>query len=297
MRPLPQLSVQQLSYLVAVSDQPTWAAAAADLHVTPSALSQGVAELERRLGIELFVRDGRRRLPRPEAEPVFDYARSVVVQTEDLINWTSTRLAGRSGRLRVGMIDVAAIHHFPDHLRRFTTERDDLSLELSVAPSSDLVRRITDGDLDLAIVVATPRPLPGLDVVPLISEPLAIYRPPGPKPRGGPATWGPWIAFPAASHTRSLIATALADLGSKYAVVAESHQPEVMLQMVRLGMGWTVLPVSQAEGGPDPLIRARKRPLLERRLIAVQRTDRLDHPAADALRDLLSSGLGDDGNQ
>ncbi len=87
---LPQVSIQQLVYLVAISEEPSWAEAAHRLHVTPSALSQGIAELERRLGIELFVRDGRRRLPRSEAKPVFDYARSVVVQTEDLVHWATT---------------------------------------------------------------------------------------------------------------------------------------------------------------------------------------------------------------
>ncbi len=284
---LPQISIQQLVYLVAISEEPSWAEAAHRLHVTPSALSQGIAELERRLGIELFVRDGRRRLPRSEAKPVFDYARSVVVQTEDLVQWATTRLAGLSGRLRVGMIDVAAVHHFPDHLRRFTTERSDVQLDLFVAPSSDLVQRMTQGELDIAVVVETPEPTPGLDAVPLLTEPLAVYRPPGPRPSGGPAGWGPFVGFPASSHTRSLIAAELEALGAPFEVVAESHQPEVLQQMVRLGMGWTVLPVSQAESGPEPLVRARKRPLLHRRLLAVQRSDRLDHPAADALRDLL----------
>ncbi len=58
-RPLPQLTIQQLDYLVAVADHATWAEAAASLGVTPSALSQGLAELERRLGIGLFERVGR----------------------------------------------------------------------------------------------------------------------------------------------------------------------------------------------------------------------------------------------
>ena len=44
---LPNLTVQQLDYLVAVVDAPTWADAAARLGVTPSALSQGLAEFER----------------------------------------------------------------------------------------------------------------------------------------------------------------------------------------------------------------------------------------------------------
>ena len=284
---LPQISLQQLSYLVAISDEPTWAAAASTLHVTPSALSQGVAELERRLGLELFVRDGRRRLPRPEAKPVFDYARSVVVQTQDVVRWASNRHLGRSGRLRVGLIDVAAVHHFPDQLRTFAAERAEVQLDLVVAPSSELVRRMENGELDLAVVVETSDLSASFDKVALLREPLAVYCPPGTPGGRPPEDWGPFVGFPATSHTRSLIAAELVDLGAPFDVVAESHQPEVLLQMVRLGMGWTVLPVSQAERGPEPLKRARKQPLLQRSLVAVQRSDRLDNPAADALLDLL----------
>mgnify|MGYP003528081699 CR=1 FL=1 len=36
-----------------------------------------------------------------------------------------------------------------------------------------------------------------------------------------------------------------------FEVVAESHQPEVLAEIIRLGVGWTVLPVIQAERGPD----------------------------------------------
>lgn len=283
----PQISIQQLAYLVAIEEGPSWAAAASRLHVTPSALSQGIAELERRLGIDLFVRKGRRRLPRSAAQPVFDYARSVMVQTEDLVRWTDTRRAGRSGQLRVGMIDVAAVHHFPGTIRRFTRDRPDVALQLVVAPSSELVTRLANGEVDLAVVVETPNKLDGLDATRLLSEPMAVYRPPGTSATGGPASWGPFVGFPATSHTRSLIAAELAEIGAPFVVVAESHQPEVLQQMVRLGMGWTVLPVSQAEQGHEPLQRARKRPLLHRTLIAVQRSDRLDHPAADAFLNLL----------
>jgi DNA-binding transcriptional LysR family regulator len=185
------------------------------------------------------------------------------------------------------MIDVAAIHHFADTIRDFTQDRPEVQLELVVAPSSELVDRLDRGELDLGVVVETPVQLDGFDAIRLVSEPMAVYRPPGPEPPGGPSEWGPFVGFPPSSHTRSLIAAELAEIGAPFEVVAESHQPEVLKQMVRLGMGWTVLPVSQAESGPEPLERARRKPLLDRDLIAIRRSDRLDHPAADAFLELL----------
>lgn len=288
MDPLPHVSLQQLAYLVAIAEEPSWAVAAASLHVSPSALSQGVAELERRIGMDLFIRDGRRRVPRPEARPVFDYARSVVVQTEDLVRWAETRRSGRTGSVSIGMIDVAAVHHFPEHLRLFRADRRGLAMELSVAPSAELCHRIAHGGLDLAVVVEPSDGFDELDTEFLLQEPLAVYAPPGAG--GPPATWGPWVLFPASSHTRRLVTDALNRLGASVEVTAESHQPEVLVQMMQLGMGWTVLPVSQAESGSTPLVRVHD--LLERRLVVVRRRNRLDHPVADAFVDLLRRAAG-----
>jgi DNA-binding transcriptional LysR family regulator len=75
----------------------------------------------------------------------------------------------------------------------------------------------------------------------------------------------------------------LAELGASFEVVAESHQPEVLRGMVALGMGWTILPVAQAEAGPHPLRRAQPEPLMSRQLVVARRFGAAPDPAADAL--------------
>ena len=57
--------------------------------------------------------------------------------------------------------------------------------------------------------------------------------------------------------------------------------------MVRLGIGWTVLPIIQAEKAPGALRRAVPEVLVHRRLAAVRRADRPPDPAADALVEAL----------
>jgi hypothetical protein len=48
-------------------------------------------------------------------------------------------------------------------------------------------------------------------------------------------------------------------------------------------MGWTVLPVAQAETPPNPLARARPEPLMSRQLVVARRFGAAPHPAAEAL--------------
>lgn len=287
--PLPQVTITQLEYLAAVAAADTWAQAAAEVGVTPSALSQGLAELERRIGLRLFGRVGRRRTLLDEADPVVEFAHRVLADAADLARWVSATREGRVGTLRVGMIDVVAIHHSAEVLRSFRRTNPDVDVRLSVAPSAQLLGAVISSQLDLAVIVR-PEVMPeSVDVAPLLDESLLVY---GPKSAVGspPEAWGPWVGFPQGSHTRRVTADALTALGASTEVVAESHQPDVLREMVHLDMGWTVLPPSQAETGLRPLTRVTSRPLAERELVVCRRASVAPNPAAGELRRALLAG-------
>ncbi len=284
--PLPDLSIRQLEYLLAVAHAPTWSGAAASVGVSPSALSQGLAELERRVGVALFERSGRRRIMRPAAQPVLDHARQVVALTGDLARWAERTRRGDVGDVRMGMIDAAAVDHYPAVLHRFREEHPDLQLRLRVAPSGELLDQLEAGTLDLVVCVEPTDPRRGVETEPLLTEQLAIYRPDRGR-LGDPSGWGPWVLFPEGSHTRAVVIAALRQLGAALDVVAESHQPEVLREMVLLGIGWTVLPVVQAERGDRPLHRSRI--LTERRLVTAVRRGSVLDPAVRALAAELRS--------
>jgi DNA-binding transcriptional LysR family regulator len=291
--PLPALTVPQLSYLVAAADAPTFALAAESLGVTTSALSQGLAELERRIGVGLFERSGRRQVLRPEAAEVLAFARRVIADTGDLARWAASLRSGDAGRLRVGMIDAAALHHFPDVLRAFRDDHPGVDLRLTVGPSGELLDQLERGALDLAVVVDPPGPHAGLDLEPLVDEPLVVVAPDGTPATAvdDPSRWGPWVLFPEGSHTRSVIERELRARSAAVEVVAESHQPEVLREMARLGVGWTVLPTSMlgSSGRARPRTRrsgaepAEDLVLTTRHLVLARRSGRLVSRAAENL--------------
>ncbi len=278
---LPDLSIRQLEYLVAVNEAPNWATAAERVGVSPSALSQGLSELERRVGVPLFDRDGRRRVFRPAAAEVLAHARQVVALTIDLASWAERSRTGVSGQLRVGMIDAAAVGHYPDVIAGFRERYPTVEFRLQVAPSGDLLDDLVSGTLDLVLCVEPAEPRRGIRMERVMEEELAIITRGEAVPRD-PKRWGPWVLFADGSHTREVIERALIELGAPVNVVTESNQPEVLRAMVALGEGWTVLPKVQAGVG----LRV-GRVIAERNLVLARR----DGAAVDPVAEMFAAAV------
>ena len=279
------IPLRQLDYLVAVADHETWSTAAASLGVSASALSQGLADLERRLGVQLFDRQGRRRVLTNLADPVLEHARTVQALSHDLGQWAERVSTLKMGSVRIGMLDVGAVLHFPEVLRAFRSDFPEIDFHLTVAPSRELLAGLRRADFDLIVCVTPSEIPPTISATPLLQESLVVVRPPGTTSRPA-SSWGPWVLFPDGSHTRSLIEHNLRKLGARPHVVAESHQPDVLAQMVSLGLGWGVLPLAQV---PEHLDVEIGEPIVTRDLVICQREGAPRHPGVEVLIERLQS--------
>src|SRR5690606_2149950 len=122
-------------------------------------------------------------------------------------------------------------------------------------------------DLDLAFVIA---PVGReFEAVEVRAEPLHIYAPPG--VHGAPPADADWALYHS-GHTRTLIDEGLRWRGITPNVVLESGNPEILRQLVALGLAWTVLPVEVAERGSPSLAAQRYEAIAERTLVGVRRT-------------------------
>ncbi len=274
-------SLQQLGYLREVVRSTTWTEAAERLGVSQPALSQGLAQLERHLGVDLFERRGRHRVLTDAAAPLMELAERVLVAADDLSAVAARLSRGDLGPLRVGMIDVAALHTSPEAITTFRHRHPEVELRLMVAPSSRLLASLMAGALDLAVVVR-PEELPaGVDSSSLVDEALRVYAPAATAGDLPAAEWGPWAMYPDGSTTRSIIERALRRAGAPTDAVSESDNPEVLRQMVRLGLGWAVLPASEADAGAHPLQAFRPEPVARRSLVITRRADAPVDPRAE----------------
>lgn len=259
------LRLQQLVYLDAVARLGHFGRAAEEVGVTQPALSQGLARLERTVGASLFETHGRRRILTPPGRMVARYAATVLAQSVAVAQRIEARRLGRAGPLTVGMIDAAALYLLSDQLARFRHAFPDVDLRLTVEASSQLLRRLEAGSLDVALVVA---PAPGFTTTAIVEEELHVYA----SAAMAMADVDRWVLYPATSHTRAGIDAAFAARDLRVTVEAESGNPAVLAQLARLGVGATVLPEGIAEAGAEPLTRIEHR-IAARTLVAAVRPE------------------------
>lgn len=274
-------NAQQLAYLREVARCGTLTAAAEALDVSQPALSQALAELERRLGVPLFERSGRRRVFTEPGEEVARFASEVLGHAAELRAWLNAYSEGEAGTLSVGMIDAASLYVLPAAIEAFREQYREVQLRLLVNSSEELLAQLRNFELDLAFVIA---PVPDeFEFVPVRSEPLHIYGPPG--THGAPPPDAEWALYHP-GHTRTLINEGLRSRGITPNVVLESGNPEILRQVVALGLAWTVLPVEVAERGTPSLASQRYEAVAERTLLGVRRTGSPPDTRVDAFLEL-----------
>lgn len=272
------LHLQQLLYLVEVDRGPTLSAAAERLHVSQPALSQSLAEMERRLGVPLYERQGHRRVPTSEGRELTAFARRVLGEAREIGDRLARGRDGDAGELRVGMIDAASLYVLPQAVRGFRDAHPGVTLRLEVAASALLLERLREHALDLVFVTG---PLEERDLVreTIQEEPLYLYAPPGFR---GQVEELDWVLYPQGSRTRSAIDAALLERGIVPRVMLESGNPQVLRQMVLLGLGCSVLPAAVAETGDVKLRRRRGGAIATRSLLAVFRRSNVADPRVEA---------------
>ena len=166
-------SLRQLQYLVTLSEKLNFTRAAEACFVTQSTLSVGLRELENVLGARLVERDRQTVLMTPIGIEVAKRARAILVATRDLVEIAAESRALMTGLLRLGVIPTIAPFLLRPCLRLLRERYPELRLVLREDLTANLLSRLEDGQLDLALI-ALPYDTGNLMVEPLFDDDLWI---------------------------------------------------------------------------------------------------------------------------
>lgn len=150
----PQVSLSLLEIFGAMMRCQTTVEAAEQLGISQPAVSNGLRQLERELGITLFERAHRRLEPTAEAlslyeeiRPLFGVLRSFSLRARDIRQ-------GKSGRIRIVATPPIGHTAAPRALRALLEERPEVSVSYDVRRLSDILAALKEGSADVGIALA-----------------------------------------------------------------------------------------------------------------------------------------------
>lgn len=172
------LETRHLRLVQAIADTGTVTRAGDRLHLTQSAVSRQLAELEDRLGLQLFARVRKRLVITPAGEHLLDASRRIL---DDLVAAErELRVRGGAAKrwpLRVSTACHTCYHWLPPALRAFQKRHPDADLRIVLEATPDPIPPLLRGELELAIVHGTVRRRE-LEVEPLFDdEVVAVVSP------------------------------------------------------------------------------------------------------------------------
>ncbi len=275
------LKLDQLQTFAQVIALGSFSAAAERLRLSQPAVSLQVRELEKRLGVRLIERVGRRATPTAAGAELLGHARLIGETVEAALAGMAGHASGALGRVRIGTGATACIYLLPPVLRDLRRRLPGLEITVRTGNTAEILRALEENSLDIGLVTL---PAPGrlFEVTPLLDDPFVAVA----EADDGhlPATVAPadlakllLLLYEAGGHTRRIVDAWFAKAGIVPAPIMDLGSVEAIKELVGAGLGCAVLPeiALRGRGKRLPLVARPLAPKLHRKLVLVLRRDKI----------------------
>jgi DNA-binding transcriptional LysR family regulator len=283
--------------MVSVAEEGRFTRAAARLHVAQPSVSSAISALEQELGAPLFHRARNEVVLTGAGEAFLPWARQVLADCEAGTAAVRDLLGLRRGHLSIGATPSLTTNLLPPVLAAIHGEHPGLELTVYEAGSQDLVRRLEEGEIDLAVVIL-PVNRPWIETSPLTEEELVLAVQPGHRLadrksiRVGELEGVPLVMFKDGYDLREATMDACRQAGFAPALAVSGLEMDGALALARAGVAAAVVPESVVlRDGALRAVRFRGG-ALQRRIGLASRRDRPLSPAAVAFVSALERQVG-----
>ncbi len=145
------IELKHLRTLTALRDQGNLAKAADHLHLTQSALSHQIKELEQRLAVNLFHRQGRSLRFTHAGSYLLSLADRILPQMDLAAHELQRMGAGESGRLYIALECHSCFEWLMPTLDNYRQHWPKVEMDLTLAHSFEPLVALTRGDIDMVI--------------------------------------------------------------------------------------------------------------------------------------------------
>ncbi len=232
------------------------------LLTSQSGVSKHVKDLEDELGLELFVRKGKRLLGLTDAgAEALQIIERILVDVENLTQ-IGVRLAdGEEGTLRIAATHTQARYTLPPVLAEFMQAYPHVRLVLHQANAKEIAGILLDGKADIGLATDTLEDHPGLAAFPYLKWDHVIVVPAGhplveakPLTLAAIAEW-PIITYDEGLTGRTRIDDAFARAGIEPDIAITALDADVIKSCVELGLGVGIMAGMAFDSDRDPGLR------------------------------------------
>jgi DNA-binding transcriptional LysR family regulator len=244
------MEIKQLNILRAIAEFGSFSVAAEKLHLTQSALSHQVKNLEDELGESLLIRGKPKVLPTTAGQLVLTSGARIIAEIESLkSHFAAVRRGPLSGTLRVAATSLGMVYHYGDLCQEFIASHPGIELVFRASETpGEAARAVVDGAADVAFI-----PLigehPQLEVIPLgRSEDVVIVGRQHPLFSETTVTveqlrHTPFVRFLPSSGSRPESDQIFLPAGGYPPIAAESNDIEFVKRIVGMGIATALVPV------------------------------------------------------
>lgn len=292
--PAADLNLDQLRSFRDVVALGSFSAAAERAGLSQPAVSLKVRALERRLGVTLIERVGRRATPTAAGAELLAHAARIETEVAAACEAMAHHATGALGRVRLGTGATACIFVLPPLLRDLRRRLPGLDISVTTGDAGDVVKAVEDNAIDIGLVTL-PASGRALEVTPVLDDPFMVIAPPKTAlpARVTPAALAALPVLLPGGNTRRLVEDWFAASGVSLRPVMQLASVEAIKELVAAGLGCAVLPgmALRRDGGARSaatrsLVIRPLSPKLQRTLAVVIRRDR---PLHRGLRETLAA--------
>jgi DNA-binding transcriptional LysR family regulator len=224
--------------------------AAEKLNRVQSNVTTRVQQLEADLGVQLFIREGKKLHLSPEGKLLLDYADRLLDLAQEARE--AVHDAKPRGLLRLGAMESTASVRLPVPMNEYLSRYREVSLELRIGAPRELATAVREGELDAALVAEPIADAP-FEKIPLYDEELVIIAAANHPPIKSPqdVNGRSVLAFEASCPYRQRLDDWFARCSEMSDRVIEMSSYHAMLGCTVAGMGVSLVPKMVLKTFPD----------------------------------------------
>ncbi|QUH06090.1 LysR family transcriptional regulator [Saccharopolyspora erythraea] len=275
------VDLRLVEYFVAVIDHGSVTRAARELYIAQPSLSQAIRSLERRLGVELFHRTGRKLVLTPDGESFVEPARRILRDVERARAAVDEVRTTVAGSLDIAALATLAVDPLPELAGEFGRRHPGVLLNvIDPGGSAAVVAEVRRGRAELGLTDLSVR-AETLRSLPLRTQEIVLALPPAMAERlPDPVPLSAMADIPLVMEFGDTTTRALVDDAVRFVAVECAHR-QAIWELVSHGAGATFLPRELAERELDGVVLRSTAPRLERSVGVLFRPGPLS-PAAEA---------------